>query len=168
MADPFLGEIRIFGGNFAPNGWALCNGQLLSIAQNTALFSILGTLYGGDGVNNFALPNLQGRTVVGPGGAYAQGETGGHESVNLTVSQLPVHSHALNSTATPGTSDIPKGNAIASGSGSSLYVPNVTPDQPMANNSVGATGNGQPISVLSPFLVINFIISLQGIFPSRS
>ena len=168
MADPFIGEIRIFGGNFAPVGWALCDGHLLSISQYTALFSILGTLYGGDGVHTFAVPNLQGRTVVGPGGAYTQGELGGQESIKLTVGQLPAHSHPLNSTATPGTSDLPKGNAIASGSGSSLFVPKVTPDQPMADNSVGLTGSGQPINVLSPFLVINFIIALQGIFPPRS
>ena len=177
MAEPFLGEIRIFGGNFAPVGWALCNGALLQISQNTALFSILGTTYGGDGVRTFALPDLRGRVVVGfgqgPGlSAYAQGQIGGAESQTLTTAQMPLHSHSVGASETASTSD-PKGGVpakvVGAQVGSAPHVYGAAPDGTAMNSAmIGSSGSGQPFSILQPYLVINYIIALQGIFPSRN
>jgi microcystin-dependent protein len=176
MAEPFLGEIRMFGGNFAPTGWALCNGQLLPIQQNTALFSILGTTFGGNGTTNFALPNLQGRVPVhmGQGSGlsnYILGETAGVESVTLQVTQMPAHTHALNASTTPGSSASPQNGVPASGVDSqggsvSGYVP--SPNTTMAANAVGMAGSSIPHENRQPLLCVNFIIALQGIFPSRN
>jgi len=176
MADPFLGEIRIFGGNFAPIGWALCDGSLLQISQNTALFSILGTTYGGDGIRTFALPDLRGRVVVsfgqGPGlSPYQEGTMGGAESSTLTTAQMPAHSHLVGASNTPSTAD-PKGavpaKVVGAEPGSGTHVYGAAPDGTTMNNAmIGATGSGQPVSVLQPYLVVNYIIALQGIFPSR-
>ncbi|MGA2902845.1 MAG: tail fiber protein [Candidatus Korobacteraceae bacterium] len=176
MAEPFVGEIRIFGGNFAPVGWALCNGSLLQISQYTALFSLLGTMYGGDGIRTFALPDLRGRVVVsfgqGPGlSPYVQGQVGGAESSTLTTAQMPSHSHAVGATETPTTAD-PKGAVpaknVGATPGSGIHTYGATPDGTTMNNAmIGATGGGQPVSVVQPYLAINYIIALQGIFPSR-
>ncbi len=178
MADPFIGEIRIFAGTFAPNGWALCEGQLLPISQNTALFSILGTTYGGNGVQTFALPDLRGRVVVsfgqGPGlSPYQQGQVGGAESHALTTAQMPSHSHSVGAAETATTND-PKGavpaKTVGATPGSAPHVYGAKPDGTTTMNAamIGATGSGQPVSILQPYLVINYIIALQGIYPSRN
>jgi len=177
MAEAFLGEIRIFAGNYTPAGWALCEGQLLPIAQNTALFSILGTMYGGDGKTNFALPDLRGRVVVafgqGPGlSPYQQGQVGGAESEKLTAAQMPAHSHAVGATEAATTND-PKGavpaKAVGAGVTSAPHIYGAAPSGTAMNASmIGASGGGQPVSVMQPYLVINYIIALQGIYPSRN
>ena len=176
MADPFVGEVRMFCGNFPPQGWAFCNGQLLPISQNTALFSLLGTNYGGDGRSNFALPNLQGAfplhagASAGPGlSQRLTGETGGGETVALSVAKMPAHRHAMEavsgaSTGTPGSSV----SLAPTSNGSALYR---APDGTYLNTSsadMGAAGGGQPHNNLPPYLAVTFIIAMQGIFPPRS
>ena len=171
MSEPFIAEIRIFAGNFAPRGWAFCNGQLLPISQNTALFSLLGTTYGGDGRSTTALPNLQGRAPMhpgrGPGLSTRQlGQAGGVETVTLTEAQIPQHTHTVQAVAFPGNSTDPAGGAIAQASNSSnLFGP--APDTPMSGSAMGLAGGSQPHNNLQPFLALNFIIALQGLFPSR-
>lgn len=171
-AEPILGSIGIFAGNFAPRGWAFCNGQLLSIAQNTALFSLLGTTYGGNGQTTFALPNLQGRTPIhaGQGSGLSNrnlGEQGGTESHTLMVGEIPAHAHALNANSAVGTTDTAAGNVIAK---NAAGVPqfSAAPDSPMAASSIGATGGSQPHNNMPPFLALNYCIALEGIFPSRN
>lgn len=177
MAEPFLGEIRAFGFNFAPVGWALCNGQLLSISQNTALFSLLGTFYGGDGTTTFALPNLQGRVPIHQGQGlglpnYVIGEIGGNTNVTLTTQQLPSHNHTVTAVAAAGTASNPSGAFIAEhGSGkdaANIFALSATSPVHMAPTMIGNTGNSLPVSVQNPFIVINYCIALQGIYPSRS
>jgi microcystin-dependent protein len=173
MADQFVGEIRIFAGNFPPLGWAFCNGQLLSISQNTALFSLLGTQYGGDGRSNFGLPNLQGSVPIdqgqGPGlTTRSMGETGGQATVTLQATQMPAHQHVLNGALSPGGGTPSPTVALSAVSGgAAIYrIPNnVTP---MAAQSIGAAGASQPHNNMQPFLTLNFIIAMQGIFPSRA
>jgi microcystin-dependent protein len=171
MSEPFLGEIRTFGFNFAPRGWAFCNGQLLSISQNTALFSLLGTFYGGNGQTTFALPDLQGRVGIhqgqGPGlSPYELGEVSGSETVTLTSAQMPTHSHQVVANATTATSGRTAGNVPARTSGNSYAA---APDGTDMNaGMIGTTGGSQPHTNLQPFLVLNFCIALQGIFPSRN
>ena len=176
MADPFVGEVRMFCGNFPPRGWAFCNGQLLPISQNTALFSLLGTNYGGDGRSSFGLPNLQGAfplhagASAGPGlSPRSTGQTGGSESVTLGAAQMPAHGHAMEavpgaSTGTPGA-----GASLApTSNGSALYR---APDGVYLNTSpsdMGAAGGSQPHANLPPYLAVSFIIAMQGIFPPRS
>ncbi|MGD0959430.1 MAG: tail fiber protein [Methylomonas sp.] len=172
MAEPFLGEIRIFAGNFAPTGWFLCQGQLLPINQYAALFSLLGTTYGGNGTNNFALPDLRGRVVVGMGNGAGltprvEGEISGAENNTLLASQLPAHSHALVGTSATGATDNPANALLASGSGTPIYNSSSGPVS-LAANSIGATGGGQAVNNMQPYLVINYIIAFQGIFPSRN
>jgi len=168
--DPFLGEIRIFGGNFAPNGWAFCDGSVLSIAQNTALFSLLGTTYGGNGTTTFALPDLRGRVAVGMGqgpglSSYLEGQTGGAEHATLTAQQMPAHSHTVAATETPSTND-PKGAVPAKPTDAKIY--GAAPGGAAMNSGmIGLSGGGQPISLLQPYLAVNYIIALQGIYPSR-
>jgi microcystin-dependent protein len=169
MSDPFVGEIRMVGFNFAPEGWALCNGQLMSISQNTALFSLLGTFYGGDGVSTFALPNLQGRVPVHQGtGAglptYSVGEVAGAPTITLTTSQLPAHTHSLAANTAPAVSDVPTGAALASSPAFTTSSPNTT----LSATSIGTAGSGVPVSIVPPLLCINFVIALQGIFPARN
>jgi len=179
MSEPFLGEVRMFGGNFAPRGWAFCNGQLLSIAQNTALFSLLGTTYGGDGQTTFALPNLQGRFPMhwGNGAGLSMrtlGEVSGNESVTLLASQLPAHTHPMAAISVDGNTDSPVGAVCAkavdgSANPVSAYSSGTNPDTAMSPKAVGPnTGGGQPTPVMNPFLCVSFIIALEGIFPSRS
>jgi microcystin-dependent protein len=172
MAEQFLGELRLVGFNFAPQGWAFCNGQLLSIAQNTALFSLLGTLYGGDGQTTFALPNLQGRVPIhfgtSPGlSPYFQGETGGVENVTLAVNQMPAHSHLVNASANKGNKASPIGNFPASDAAgvTAEYTGSATGDMNAA--MIAQTGGNQPHENRQPFLALNWIIALVGIFPAR-
>ena len=176
MADQFVGEVRMFCGNFAPIGWAFCNGQLLPISQNTALFSLLGTNYGGDGRSTFALPNLQGAfpmhagSSAGPGlSQRSVGQAGGSEGVTLTGAQLPAHGHALAAVpgASTGTPDATVSLAPTS-NGTALYR---APDAVYLNTSpsdMGASGGGGAHNNLPPYLALTFIIALQGIFPARS
>jgi microcystin-dependent protein len=173
MADPFVAEIRIFAGNFAPTGWALCNGQLLPISQNTALFSLLGTTYGGDGKTSFALPNLQGRAPMHPGQGPALsnrslGESGGAESVALLPSEMPPHTHGLSLAAVnaAATHPDPAGHLPAQ-TAEPGYCTTGTPVD-MAPNLLASTGGSQPHNNLQPYLALNFIIALQGVFPPRS
>ena len=176
MADPFVAEIRMFGGNFAPKGWALCNGQLISISQNTALFSLLGTNYGGDGRSTFALPNLQGSAAMffGSGAGLSQrveGEMAGESTVTLINSQMPQHNHTAMAKAAGGQAD-PAGHTYGT-AGSQLPPPNFyataagTP-QLMKETALPLVGSGFPHNNLMPYLVVTFIIALQGIFPARN
>lgn len=169
MDEPFIGEIRLCGFPFAPRGWALCNGQLLAIAQNQALFSLLGTTYGGDGRTTFALPDLRGRTPfdagAGPGlAAYALGQRGGEEAHTLLPAEIPVHHHAAFASANPANVGTPVGNLCANEPSLVQYAS--TPNAAMADSAVA--GASQPHNNLSPFLVVNFVIALTGIFPSHS
>jgi microcystin-dependent protein len=162
---PFLGEIRAFSFTFAPRGWAQCNGQLLPINQNQALFSILGTTYGGNGTTNFALPNLQGKVGVHMGNGIVLGQSGGVQSVSLNVTQIG-HGHAVSASATPNSFSA-AGNFPASvGSGGDLYGP--TSNTQMAPGVLSMVGGSQPHNNLQPYLVLIYCIALQGIFPSRS
>lgn len=168
MSTPFLGEIRMFGFQFAPSGWALCNGQLLSIAQNNALFALLGTIYGGDGVSTFALPNLEGRVPIhqgqGNGSAHTIGQPGGSETATLSIAQLPAHNHSVLAHKGAGKSTAPTNNVPAATNGDNY---NATGNVAMNAAMIGQTGSGQPFGVVQPYLTVNFCIALQGIFPSQ-
>jgi microcystin-dependent protein len=174
MSDQFVAEIRIFPFNFAPKSWALCNGQLLPISQNTALFSLLGTTYGGDGKSTFALPDLQGSTPMqqGQGPGLSQrflGEQSGEQSVTLIVSEIPAHPH--NAIADTGGTSLPTpvGNVWASGlkSGPSVYSPSGGNDVAMSPAATSISGGGQPHNNMMPYVTLNFCIALQGVFPQR-
>jgi microcystin-dependent protein len=172
MADPFVAEIRIFPFNFAPKGWAWCNGQLLPISQNTALFSLLGTTYGGDGKSTFALPDLEGRAPMHPGqgtglSLHDLGETGGSETVTLLESEIPVHSHALQASSQPADQSSPQGNLTASVGSDDLYG-SAESLVPMAPEALSPAGGDQPHNNMMPFLTFYFNIALQGVFPPRS
>ena len=172
--DCFLGEMRMFAGNFAPRGWALAAGQILPISQNTALFSILGTTYGGNGQTTFALPDLRGRfpigTGQGPGLTDRQlGEQGGQETVTLTSSEMPIHDHPLVGTNTAATHARPLGRTLAKFTPVTTFgYADATPDAPMSTGSIGVSGGGQPHANMPPFLGLTFIICLEGTFPSRN
>lgn len=173
MAQPFIGEIRMFAGNFRPVGWEFCDGQLMPISENDALFTLIGTTYGGDGQETFALPNLQSRIPIhqGTGAGLTQrilGDTGGTESVTLTVNQIPSHTHPMLVSQAPGTGTAPANNVLASGSNVSIYRPATIPNQPMNALSVTPVGGSQPHENQQPYLVISFIISMFGIFPRFS
>lgn len=173
MSDPFVAEIRIFAGNFPPRGWATCDGQLLPIAQNTALFSLLGTTYGGDGKTSFALPQLGGRSPLGAGqgpglSPRGLGESGGSAEVTLDTSQMPAHGHALQAALSPSSSMPGPDLALAPvAGGAPAYRASGTP-QAMAPQTLAAAGGGQPHNNLQPYLGLTFIIALQGIYPARS
>ncbi len=172
MSDPFIGEIRMFAGNFAPRFWALCDGQLLAVSQNDALFSLFGTIYGGDGRTTFGLPDLRGRIPVhagtGPGLSQRRlGSRGGSETATVAVNQLPVHSHPLQASTNLADEASPAGNVIAQPSAADLYFP-IAPTNPMAAASVTQTGGGQSHPNVMPFLCINFIVALSGVYPSRT
>ena len=167
MSDPYIGEIRMFGGNFAPAGWAYCNGQLIPISENDALFTLIGTTYGGDGQETFALPDLQGRVPIHQGNGFVLGQKAGVESVTITTQQLPTHSHAwLASKDTGGTTN-PPGNVAASiPGGGSVYIQD-SASVALNPQSLQPQGGSQPHENMQPFLVISFIISLFGIFPHQ-
>ena len=164
MAEPFIGEVRMFGFTFAPSGWAFCAGQLLPISQNDALFTLIGTTYGGDGVETFALPNLQGRNAIGQGqgGGVLLGELGGAETVTLAANQVQGHAHEVTGKLGRRDSVSPAGASLVPGD---MYG-SAQPDAFMAAGAVQSVGGAQPHDNMQPFLVLNFCIALQGIFPS--
>lgn len=173
MADPYVAEIRIFPFNFAPKGWAFCDGQLLPISQNTALFALLGTTYGGDGKSTFALPDLQGRAPLQPGqgpglSLYDLGQQDGSETVTLLASEMPLHNHTLRAdTIDLGDTNIPNPNAtFAQSAGGTLYA--TSSDTHLRTDALGITGGSQPHTNMQPYLTLNFCIALQGVFPPRS
>lgn len=173
MSDPFIAEIRIFAGNFAPRGWALCNGQLMSISQNTALFSLLGTTYGGNGTTTFALPNLQGNVPIqqgqGPGlSLYSLGEQTGVPNVTLLQTEMPQHTHSMLANTGPGNDTKPANNSLANSGATAIYSDTANPNDAMSPAAVTITGSSQPHENMQPYLVLNFIIALQGIFPIRN
>jgi microcystin-dependent protein len=199
MSEPFLGEIIMFAGNFAPRGWALCNGQLLSVSQNSALFAILGTTYGGNGQTTFALPNLQGRVPVHQGQSpgtsqYTLGEVSGTESVTLTINELPAHNHtvalsgtgnvsvALGASSANGNAPVPGPTTVPAKVASGLNALNAysttAPDTTLlpvnttttvnVSGNTGVVGNNLPVPIVQPYVVVNFIIATEGVFPSRN
>ena len=166
MAQPYVGEIRMFAGNFAPAGWMFCEGQLLPISENETLFQLIGTTYGGDGEETFALPDLRGRIPIHQGNGFILAETGGAEEITLTVNQIPAHSHPMLASANTGTGTNPQGNVLDQMSGAILLYKSQPATTPMAATNVGPTGGSQPHTNFQPYLCVDFIISLFGIFPS--
>jgi microcystin-dependent protein len=169
MAQPYVGEIRMFAGNFPPVGWMFCDGQNLPISENETLFQLIGTTFGGDGQSTFDLPNLQSRIPIHIGNSHILAETGGVEEVTLTTNQIPVHTHPLVASQDAGSQSIAGNQVLAAQSPVSIYRPNaVAPSAAMNASSVSPTGGSQPHDNMQPFLCINFIISLFGIFPSQT
>jgi microcystin-dependent protein len=167
MSNPYIGEIRMFAGNFAPVGWMFCEGQLLPISENDTLFVVIGTTYGGDGQETFALPDLRGRVPIHEGNSHIRGESGGVESVTLTTQQIPSHNHPVLANSAVGTQSSPAGNYF-SASGVQLYAePAVAAPVGMNNKMVQPTGGSQPHDNFAPYLCVNFIISLFGLFPAQ-
>ncbi|WP_186456829.1 phage tail protein [Sphingomonas suaedae] len=172
--DPFIGQIIMFGGNFAPRGWAFCDGQIMSIASNTALFSILGTTYGGNGQTTFALPDLRGRSPVHPGTGpglppVALGQMAGSPTHTLTTLEMPIHNHSFHGELANADKQTPQGNMLALTPGTPIYAaPVPADDRTMAPTSIGMAGGSQPFDLHSPYLAVNFIIALFGVFPSRN
>ena len=165
MGQPFIGEIRMFASSFAPAGWAFCDGALMPISENDALFNLIGTTYGGDGVTNFALPNLRGRAPIHFGNAHTLGEAAGAESVTITAQTMPQHLHLMGATTDNGDIDIPTGANLASFNNGYRQPTNLVAISPSSSTSVGGS---QPHTNMQPYLTLNFIIALQGIFPSRN
>ena len=167
MAQPYVGEIRMFAGNFAPAGWMFCEGQLLPISENETLFQLIGTTYGGDGESTFALPDLRGRIPIHQGNSFILAETGGAEEITLTVNQIPAHGHPLLATSNTATDSLPTTNVLAQTktAGIFLYLEDV-PTVNAAPTSITSVGGSQPHTNFQPYLCVNFIISLFGIFPS--
>ena len=165
MAQPYVGEIRIFAGNFAPAGWMFCEGQLLPISENETLFQLLGTTYGGDGESTFALPDMRGRIPLHQGNGFILAETGGAEEITLTVNQIPAHSHPLLASGATAQQSSLAGLVLAATTGTDIYNGDV-PTGGMAATSIGSVGGSQPHTNFQPYLCVNFIISLFGIFPS--
>jgi microcystin-dependent protein len=169
VAQPYVGEIRMFAGNFAPAGWMFCEGQLLPISENETLFQLIGTTYGGDGESTFALPDLRGRIPLHQGSGVTLAETGGVEEVTLTTQQVPVHAHALLGTGNTASTNAPKDNTFAGSTGSTIF-PYGT-DQPLTTlhpSTISSVGGSQPHTNFQPYVCISFIISLFGIFPSQT
>jgi len=171
MSSPFVAEIKMFAGNFAPTGYALCDGQLLPISQNTALFSLLGTFYGGDGKSTFALPNLQDSTPIGQGQGpglsdRVLGEVSGVESVTLLQSEMPFHNHGVAARSSLGTQQVPGGNTWAGNTTARQFIDSA-PNKQMALQAIGVAGGSLPHNNLQPYLVVTFIFALQGLFPPR-
>lgn len=165
MAQPYVGEVRMFAGNFAPAGWMFCEGQLLPISEYETLFNLIGTTYGGDGESTFALPDLRGRIPIHQGNGFVLAETGGAEEITLTVNQIPAHSHPMLASGGPGNLNAPQGNVTAESAAVKIYIA----DDPTANMNaaaVGSVGGSQPHTNFQPYLCVDFIISLFGIFPS--
>ena len=169
MAQPYVGEIRMFAGNFAPVGWNFCDGSLLPISENETLFNLIGTTYGGDGQSTFALPDLRGRLPIHFGNGFTLAETGGAEEITLTVQQIPIHTHAFLGSANPATGTPPAGQVVGKSSIAAI-LPYGTdaPVVPINAQAVGTTGGSQPHSNFQPYLCVDFIISLFGIFPSQT
>jgi microcystin-dependent protein len=167
MAQPYVGEIRMFAGNFAPAGWLFCEGQLLPISENETLFQLIGTTYGGDGESTFALPDLRGRVPIHQGNGVILAETGGAEEVTLTVNQIPSHTHPMLAFNGIGNSPNPGGGVLGESSVVSMYQA-AAPSSAMAPQSIGPVGGSQPHNNFQPYLCIDFIISLFGIFPSST
>ena len=173
MSQPFIGEIRMFGGSFAPRSWAFCNGQLVAIAQNDALFSLLGTTYGGDGQTTFALPDLRGRVPIHRGqgagfSSYDLGQVGGVESVTLLTQQLPAHSHAFVASSAAASPTSEPGGSVTAAASAPLYVEPTGALTGMSSQAITPTGGTQPHDNVAPFQCVSFIICLEGIFPSRN
>lgn len=171
MSEPFVGEIRMFAGNFAPRGWALCDGQLLAVSQNDALFSLLGTIYGGDGRTTFGLPDMRGRIPLhmgtGPGLANRRiGAKAGSENVSLTSNQIPSHTHQIQASSEGGDSTAPAGKVLANSGTHPIYIDDTAVN--MSSTAIANTGGSQQHTNLQPYLCVNFIIALFGIYPSRS
>jgi microcystin-dependent protein len=166
VAQPYIGEIRMFGGGYEPAGWMFCEGQLLPIADNDALFSLIGTTYGGDGQTNFALPDLRGRVPIHQGGGFTLGQNGGVENVTLSIQQLPVHSHPVLASVNVAQDTSPAGKILGQIGGGALPYIQDTPDTSLSNQAVSSIDGGQPHTNFQPYLCINFIISLFGIFPT--
>jgi microcystin-dependent protein len=167
VSQPYYGEIRIFAGNFAPAGWMFCEGQLLAISDNETLFTLIGTTYGGDGQSTFALPDLRGRLPLHMGNGFTMAETGGAEEITLTTQQIPAHSHPLLASTSPGAQNDPTNTVTAASPSVTLYVQDVT-DSNLSPNAVLPDGGSQPHDNFQPYLCLNFIISLFGIFPSQT
>ena len=165
MSEPFIAEIRVVSFGFAPKGWALCNGQTLAINQNQALFSLLGTTYGGNGITTFQLPNLQARMPIHQGAGYAMGNLGGQSSHTLIIPEIPMHNHGAVGVSTTASTDVATGNSWAA-SQQNPYA--TSPNTSLAPSTLGQTGETQPHDNMAPYLVLNFIIALQGIFPSQN
>ena len=165
MAQPYVGEIRMFAGNFAPAGWMFCDGSLLAISENETLFQLIGTTYGGDGQSTFALPDLRGRLPIHQGGGFVLAETGGAESITLTVNQIPAHSHPFLASADAGTQPSPGGFVPAASNVVKPYTA-AAPTGAMAAQMLSSAGGSQPHNNFQPYLCVDFIISLFGIFPS--
>jgi microcystin-dependent protein len=167
MAQPYVGEIRIFAGNFAPAGWMFCEGQLLPISENETLFQLIGTTYGGDGESTFALPDLRGRIPIHQGNGFTLAETGGAEEITLTVNQIPAHTHNLLGSTGTASATTPGGNVGARVTVAAVFPYGTdAPLQPLSPQAVGPTGGSQPHTNFQPYLCLDFIISLFGIFPS--
>lgn len=166
MAQPYVGEIRMFSGNFAPAGWMFCDGQLLSISENETLFQLIGTIYGGDGQSTFALPDLRGRVPIHLGNSLIIGESGGAEEITLTLNQMPSHSHVPAANSGSGTSTSPVNNVWAAQPALLQYALTGSADINLAANTLSNTGGSQPHNNFQPYLCVDFIISLFGIFPS--
>ncbi len=167
MAQPYVGEIRIFAGNFAPAGWMFCEGQLLLISENDTLFQLIGTTYGGDGESTFALPDLRGRLPIHQGNGFVLAENGGAEEITLTVQQIPAHSHSVEALTTNASSVNADGNLLAQTPSYTPYIA-APPNSALSPNAIGPIGGSQPHTNFQPYLCINFIISLFGIFPSAT
>jgi microcystin-dependent protein len=167
MAEPFVGEVRLFAGNFAPQGWAFCDGQLLSIADNDVLFALVGTLYGGDGQNTFALPDLRGRVPVHQASGYTIGQQGGSESVALAASQMPRHTHAMMASTLAASTAHGPAEVLGSSPTMNLYGTGA-PNMAMDPNAITPAGGNQPHDNMPPFVAMNYIIALFGIFPSQN
>ncbi|HEX2085006.1 MAG TPA: tail fiber protein [Solirubrobacteraceae bacterium] len=165
MAQPYVGEIRMFAGNYAPAGWMFCEGQLLPISENETLFQLIGTTYGGDGQETFALPDLRGRIPMHQGNGFILAETGGVEEVTLTIQQIPSHTHPLLASTSAGSANSPAGNVLAGSPTIDMYR-ETSPSVALAPTTVGPTGGSQPHTNFQPYLCVNFILSLFGIFPS--
>jgi microcystin-dependent protein len=167
LAQPYVGEIRIFAGNFAPAGWMFCEGQQLPISENETLFQLIGTTYGGDGEETFNLPDLRGRITVHQGAGFPYASSGGAEEVTLTTQQMPIHTHPFLATATAGTDANPANNVVATTAASKIFRES-NANTPMANTMVQPVGGSQPHTNFQPYLCVDFIISLFGIFPTQN
>jgi microcystin-dependent protein len=167
VGDSYIGEIRMFGGNFPPNGWAFCDGSLIPISENDALFNLIGTTYGGDGQTTFTLPDLRGRLPMHRSSSIPQGQNGGVETVTLTVQQLPAHTHAFLGTSNQGASTNPPANVVAQMPGGNVYIQDVA-SVAFNAQSMLSTGGSQPHENMQPFLCISLIISLYGIYPTQN